>query len=413
MIQNLVLSLWMMCGMITPASPDGEGISFSENEKWESVLQRAEQEDKLIFMDCYTSWCGPCKLMSKEVFTLKTVGDFFNARFVNVKYDMEKGEGKRLKERYAAYVSAYPTLLLIDREGKVVQQLVGYQDSVQLLQGMKDGMEGRSVFAYRQEYAKGKRDLNFLKAYTQALENALCEEEACQVAVRYMDSLSLEQLREEEVWQFIRPYLRDPYIPQFEYVLYHLDYYWRDLKEDRYRLERQMAETIRSAVELIVRKNTDEEGHVLPLVDEPEKLEKLRRYLRRESFPGTGLMLAKMRIHELKLQQEWEKMYTTLLVARDMGILYHMDYYLNENIEYMAQYATDTLLLQKSLTLIEELQAKGDQDKRKLFRTNFYPTLALLHERLGHARQARECKLMGEHILKENQERYHEISKRK
>ena len=70
----------------------GQGIEFMDNEPWSKVLQRAKEQNRLIFMDCYTVWCGPCKGLAQDVFPQKQVGDFFNAHFVNVKYDMEKGD---------------------------------------------------------------------------------------------------------------------------------------------------------------------------------------------------------------------------------------------------------------------------------------------------------------------------------
>ena len=58
-----------------------------------AVFQNAREENKLVFIDCYTSWCGPCKNMLNNVFTLSEAGEFMNAAFVCVKFDMEKGEG--------------------------------------------------------------------------------------------------------------------------------------------------------------------------------------------------------------------------------------------------------------------------------------------------------------------------------
>ena len=66
-----------------------EGIQFFGGN-WEEAIETAKKEHKLIFVDAYAEWCGPCKRMAKEVFTQKELGDFFNKYFINVKMDMEK-----------------------------------------------------------------------------------------------------------------------------------------------------------------------------------------------------------------------------------------------------------------------------------------------------------------------------------
>src|SRR5690606_9477080 len=91
------------------ASPQ-EGMRFAEGP-WKDVLARARQEGKLVFVDVYTSWCGPCKKMAAEVFPQKQVGDVFNASFINYKIDAEKGEGIDIARTYA--VKAYPTYLFV------------------------------------------------------------------------------------------------------------------------------------------------------------------------------------------------------------------------------------------------------------------------------------------------------------
>ena len=59
------------------------------------ALEKAKAENKLVFVDCYTSWCGPCKYMLNNVFVLPEVGAFFNEHFVNVKYDRGREIFKR------------------------------------------------------------------------------------------------------------------------------------------------------------------------------------------------------------------------------------------------------------------------------------------------------------------------------
>lgn len=107
------------------------GIQF-DSSKWKEVLQKAKDQNKLIFFDAYTSWCGPCKRMQNQVFPNEVLGEFFNANFINVKFDMEKGEGVNLSKKFA--VQVYPTLLFIDpKTEKVVTHSIGYKTVEQLL----------------------------------------------------------------------------------------------------------------------------------------------------------------------------------------------------------------------------------------------------------------------------------------
>ena len=106
------------------------GIQFTDTA-WREVLKKAKAEKKVIFLDAYASWCGPCKLLQKNVFTQKSVGDYYNSRFINVKMDMEKGEGPALAQVYP--LEAYPTLLFIDSNGRVLKKVLGYQSPQDLI----------------------------------------------------------------------------------------------------------------------------------------------------------------------------------------------------------------------------------------------------------------------------------------
>ena len=97
-------------------------IRFEEGS-YQEVLAKAKKENKLLFIDCYTSWCGPCKMLARDVFTNNEVADYFNEHFISLKVDCEKGEGPQLRERFG--VSSYPTLLSIDGSGKMVKKSLG------------------------------------------------------------------------------------------------------------------------------------------------------------------------------------------------------------------------------------------------------------------------------------------------
>ncbi len=110
---------------------ESTGIQFFEGT-WEQAMQTAKQENKLIFLDAYASWCGPCKLLKRNVFPQSEVGDYFNEHFVSVAIDMEKGIGPKLAQQYR--ITAYPTLFFLDGNGNIVQKAMGYHNANQLLQ---------------------------------------------------------------------------------------------------------------------------------------------------------------------------------------------------------------------------------------------------------------------------------------
>ncbi|MFN3783874.1 MAG: thioredoxin family protein [Spirosomataceae bacterium] len=108
-----------------------EGIIF-ENSNWKSILEKAKKQKKLVFLDAYTTWCGPCKAMQARVFPDQKLGEFYNTHFVNAKIDMEQGDGLKLANKYP--IQGYPTLLFIDPvTEKVVNQALGYRSIEQLM----------------------------------------------------------------------------------------------------------------------------------------------------------------------------------------------------------------------------------------------------------------------------------------
>ncbi len=106
----------------TALSIFGQGIDFFHGT-WEETLAEAQKRGVLIFVDAYTTWCGPCKRMAAQIFPLKDVGDFYNVNFVNVQIDMESEAGKKFQWKHP--VHSYPTFFYISPDGDVVLQTVG------------------------------------------------------------------------------------------------------------------------------------------------------------------------------------------------------------------------------------------------------------------------------------------------
>lgn len=127
--------LWLFI-LVFPLLTKAQGIQWTEGLSWEQVKQKAKQENKYIFLDCFTTWCGPCKKMDKEVYTDNTVGSFFNDKFISVKVqiDKTKNDNDYVKSWYREadsiqkwYLEVYPSYLFVSPEGSIVHIGNGYQ----------------------------------------------------------------------------------------------------------------------------------------------------------------------------------------------------------------------------------------------------------------------------------------------
>ena len=110
-------------------SDQNEGIVFEHD--LQKAIEKAKETGKPIFIDVYATWCGPCKWMAAKSFTQKSVGDFYNENFVNVKLDGEKGQGLSFAQEFK--VRAYPSLFFITHEGRVIEKIEGALDGGELL----------------------------------------------------------------------------------------------------------------------------------------------------------------------------------------------------------------------------------------------------------------------------------------
>jgi len=138
-----------------------QGMKFEESN-FTTILAKAKKEKKLVFIDAYTTWCGPCKLMAKNIFPLQAVGDYYNSHFVNAKIDMEKGEGIELAKKYN--VKAYPTYLFVDGNGEIVHRTLGYVEEKDFIQFAKDAEDpSKRLTALKQKFENGEKDPEFLK----------------------------------------------------------------------------------------------------------------------------------------------------------------------------------------------------------------------------------------------------------
>ena len=196
---------------------NAQGIQF-ETSTYKEALAKAAKEKKMVFMDCYTTWCGPCKMLSKNVFTNDTVGAFFNKHFVCVKMDMEKGEGPALARQFA--VTAYPTLLFIDPQmGEINYRKEGTQPGTQwIVQDGERALTAKSRLTEAQKaYEANKQDAQAVIRYLGALRLASKTKEMEQVIGDYFGSLTDANRITAQNWSVLN-FVPDIYSPNFKYV---------------------------------------------------------------------------------------------------------------------------------------------------------------------------------------------------
>lgn len=128
-----------------------KGVNFDHELSWKEVQAKAKAENKYIFMDCFTTWCGPCKYMTANVFTQEAVGEFFNKSFINVKVQMDETAGdseyvkkwaedaKAIASQYG--IAAFPTFLYFSPEGKLVHRVVGGAEAADFIAKSSDALD--------------------------------------------------------------------------------------------------------------------------------------------------------------------------------------------------------------------------------------------------------------------------------
>lgn len=147
-----------------------EGIQFIK-EDLAQAQSAAKKGDKLIFVDAYTTWCGPCKMMDRSTFKDEAAAKFYNDNFVNFKMDMEKGDGPLFAQKHT--IRGYPSLLFLNAGGELVHRSLGFQDAAKFLELGKSAINpDKQVITLQKKFEAGDKDQEFLLNYADALTMA-------------------------------------------------------------------------------------------------------------------------------------------------------------------------------------------------------------------------------------------------
>lgn len=175
-----------------------EGIRF-RHCSWEEAKAMAKKEKKPIFIDFYTQWCGPCLNMAENIFTLGSVGNFYNDHFVCLKIDAETGEGVELAKKYE--VASFPTFVFVNPKTEKAIHISGSnQDRETFLFTGASALDPKKTSVYLMEQQKaGNTKPEFLLdyAYYAASRYNRTESEKCAEQLITKPGYSLEN---PKVW---------------------------------------------------------------------------------------------------------------------------------------------------------------------------------------------------------------------
>ncbi len=151
---------------LTAATSPTEEKSLFATLSFEKALEKAKNEKKLVFVDFFTTWCGPCKMLDRTTWQDPKVIQWLTANTIPLKIDAEKDV--ELARRYG--VRAYPTMVFIKPDGKILDTIIGYHPPEKFLPKAVAYLSGKSSVDFAREELKGhENDPSYRLRYAGAL----------------------------------------------------------------------------------------------------------------------------------------------------------------------------------------------------------------------------------------------------
>lgn len=227
-MKRMIVLLCLLCGWLTYGN--AQGIAFRETT-FEAACQQAASEGKQVFMDCYTSWCGPCRLMATKEFVKPEAGAYFNGKFVCVKYDMEHGEGVQLKERFR--VTVFPTFLILNPDGTEVGRLTGASELLPFIEKVEYLLKPENSLSLKKERFKaGEMSKQEMMEYVDGLFNAM-DFDYQTIADSLFNLLNDEERMAPEYWNIFKYRLMFPKGRYFNYLEAHQSEFAQSVGKDK------------------------------------------------------------------------------------------------------------------------------------------------------------------------------------
>lgn len=220
--------LWIMLSpllLFAQTISSGKGIKWLQDLSWTQILAKAKAEKKYIFLDCFTTWCGPCHAMDKDVYPNEKVGEVINQQFIAVKVQMDKtaydnettkrwySDAKIIEKNFT--VNSYPTFLFLSPDGQPVHRAAGYRNPTEFIALVADALNPeKQYYALLKNYQPGKLDTAELKGLARALKYSGGDLPA-KLALEYLTRIPRAQLSNEDNIKLMCELSNSPAMQQF------------------------------------------------------------------------------------------------------------------------------------------------------------------------------------------------------
>lgn len=205
--------LMIVCILNAPAAMATEnegGINFFEGTYGEA-LAKAQREDKLVFVDVYTTWCGPCKKLEKQTFTDPKVAAYMNENFVSMRLDAENQADSEFFKSYS--VAAFPTMFWLKSNGEVLDKYTAFMGGEAFLDFTAKAIDSdfaRQYEAMKARWEGGERTFEMFHEYIIGMVNKIDAKSTMDYAYEFVSSLSPEQIRSEQGFRVITSFRYNP-----------------------------------------------------------------------------------------------------------------------------------------------------------------------------------------------------------
>jgi thiol-disulfide isomerase/thioredoxin len=192
-------------------SQEVRGVKFESQLTWEQIKEKAKSEHKYIFLDCYATWCAPCKWMDENIYASQKLGDFMNSNYISVKVQMDStkndseqvkswyNEAHQIKKSYS--VSSLPTFLFFNPNGSIVHKAADLvqADSIFIKLASNALNPDKQYYTLLKSYHEGHLDYSKMPSLAKITQSLREYNLANEIAQNYINN-KLLKLDEKELF---------------------------------------------------------------------------------------------------------------------------------------------------------------------------------------------------------------------